>query len=101
MMDEEMVAVLETLGKLDSQDSGISFDVKTKKSNTFQNVHVNIPAWALALGTLIGGATTLMLINEVVKGITGEDIWPDMPEVGTKAGVSAGARKAFDPLGIL
>ena len=100
-MDKEMLALVEALGKLDSQDSGISFDVRTLKRNKFQNVHVNIPAWALALGTLIGGASLLMLINETVKALTGEDIWPDIPEVGTKKGVTEGVKRAFDPLGIL
>jgi len=99
-MDEKTLAVLKTLGEMDNPDSGISFDVKTKKSSKIQNVHVTIPSWLLVLGTVLGGASALVLINEILKELTGEGLLPEIPEFGPKAGVKEGAKNVFDPLGL-
>ena len=77
-MNETELAAIEALGKMDSQDSGISFDVKVKKSSKFQNVHVNIPAWVLALSMFVGGTTVLVLINDMLKPITGENYFENI-----------------------
>jgi membrane protein YqaA with SNARE-associated domain len=81
MADEEQYAMLKALAALDNgNDSGISFDVKTNKGNKFQNVKVNIPAWVFAVGAVLGGATALILINEVVKELTGQSLFPQREE---------------------
>ena len=96
--DPNNLAVIESLGKMDTQDSGISFDIKVKKSSKIQNVHVAIPAWVFVVAGIIGGASAIVLINEVVKELTGEGFLPEMPEKTGLTDTTAG--KIIDPFGL-
>ena len=85
-VDPASLAVIEALGKLDTQDSGLSFDVKVKKSSKIQNVHVAIPAWVFVVAGIVGGASAIVLINEIVKELTGEGFLPELEEGAIRVG---------------
>ena len=70
--------MIKALGAMDNQDSGISFDVKMKKSAKIQNVHVCIPSWVLVIGTIVGGTSALIIANEIVKELSGEGFLPEL-----------------------
>ena len=92
-VDPASLAAIEALGKMDSQDSGISFDVKVKKSSKIQNVHVAIPAWVFVVAGIVGGASAIVLINEIVQELTGAGFLPELPGGGGISPADVGSGK--------
>ena len=96
-IDENTLAVVKALGSMDTQDSGLSFSVKVKKSSKIQDVKCNIPAWVFVAASILGGASAILIINEVVKEIAGEGFLPELPEQTTGEKV----KSIIDPWGLL
>ena len=96
-VDENTLAVVKALGSMDTQDSGVSFDVKLKKSSKIQNLKVNIPAWVWVAATVLGGMSAIVLINEAVKELSGEGFLPEVETVTTGERI----KQVVDPFGLL